>query len=763
MVTAMMSLCASGQSTWHFEFENGLPVTLVWQTEPGRTYNLRQADTLQSWTPVPGFPAVATGPSMAHPFVAGPMGFFQITEVAAPAGGWQRVEVPSLPSGSSFNFSAVSALNADQLWICGGIAPGGDSCVLRSTDGGATWSQSYRAGGVGFFGDLQMATPDIGFVAGVGLHRTADGGVTWEFDQGNLPDPPGTWHNVGPEGYVYGMAVVDADHVWTAGYDGAIAGVLYHRVPERPQPDPANPNANTPWWLEWAVNNRGMYGVSAVNPTTAWAVGYAGFIWKTIDGQSWVPQNSGTGVALQDVDAVDAGTAWAVGDGGTILKTSDGGTTWVPQTSGTTENLVRIAAINPSVAWAVGGGGVILHTRDGGATWTRQYSGTPAMLRGVTAVDDVTAWVVGDGNTLLRTTDGGRGQWPAPVVTGVSPNVVGVANWLEKTVTITGTGFRGGAVGVTFGTTAAGNVTWLDESTLLAVARSEWAGTVDVTVTNEDGQWGTLPRSMTFVPQPMITRYGPLHGPVAGGYDIVVDGFNLQTVARAEFLDGAGGRESLGVRVLDSTRVVVSVPESTTRASGPVSLVLGTLQDQSAFAQFFALDPAGGPVFAVSSVTPEWGVRLTTVTVTGIGFSPTATLELCGRNVPIVSRSDTQLVGTVSGDPGLCPLFVMNNESDAIYVDRGFLLISEPVPMVSSVTPDSAPAAGGESVTLTGTGFLPTDTVTFDGYAADIVSRTPTSMVVVVPPHAPGPVSVIVMSNGLERSAGILTGGFRYR
>ena len=134
-----------------------------------------------------------------------------------------------------------------------------------------------------------------------------------------------------PDGYVYGMSVVDADHVWIAGYDGAIAGVIWHRVPGRPQPDPANPNYYTPWWLEWAVTYRGMYGISAVNQTTAWAVGYAGYIWKTTDGQGWGQQTSPTGVPLNDVAAVDTNTVWAVGDGGAILKTTNGGAIWTPR------------------------------------------------------------------------------------------------------------------------------------------------------------------------------------------------------------------------------------------------------------------------------------------------------------------------------------------------------------------------------------------------------------------------------------------------
>ena len=60
-------------------------------------------------------------------------------------------------------------------------------------------------------------------------------------------------------------------------------------------------------------------------------------------------------------------------------------------------------------------------------------------------------------------------------------------------------------------------------------------------------------------------------------------------------------------------------------------------------------------------------------------------------------------------------------------------------------------------------GFTATDLVTFDGYAATVTAQTPTSLVVLIPPHAPGVVSVFVMSDDLERSAAVLPAGFTYQ
>src|SRR5216683_6976170 len=78
---------------------------------------------------------------------------------------------------------------------------------------------------------------------------------------------------------------------------------------------------------------------------------------------------------------------------------------------------------------------------------------------------------------------------PAPTVTGIGPSS-GTANG-GTPVTITGTGFLSGAT-VKLGGTTATNVTVTSSSTITATTSAHAAGTVDVVVTNTDGQSGTL-------------------------------------------------------------------------------------------------------------------------------------------------------------------------------------------------------------------------------------------------------------------------------
>ncbi len=691
----------------------------------------------------------------------------------AQGGGWQVQNLPALPTGSTYSITAVSALNQDEIWVAGYITPSGDAFVAKTANGGALWEVVHQSA-MATINRMRML-PAVGFIAGdSGLFRSSlDGGVTWIQEQNDYFT--GQDHYVGPEGHVYGLAAVDSAHIWTTGWDGYNLGSIYHRVPERAQPDPGNPNLNTPWWLEWTASSIPIFGVAAVDTAKAWAVGYQGSIWKTTDGGGiWVAQASNTSASLNDVVAVDALTAWAVGENGAIIKTTNGGSTWTVQTSNTTETLTRIAALDASVAWAVGTSGVILHTTDGGGTWARQLSGTYARLTGVAAVSSTSAWVVGEANTLLATTDGGDGAWASPTITSVTPNVVGELSYPYMTLTVTGTGFRGGNLGVTFGAVAAESVTWVSTTTLLVTAPSSQTGSVGLTITNEDGQSATLPGAVVYVPAPIITGFSPLHGPASGGYQITVNGLGLQGVVLAELyimmtVEPYELYESVPFTVLGPTQVVLTVPASGTRPDGVAYIILTTAQSQNAYANDFLLDPPAGPTLAIDSIAPQSGAWGTSVTITGVGFTSSTTLQICGVDAPIASRSATQLIATMrSHATGWCSV-QLEDAGTIVIVDPGFRAGALTAPTIAQVDPAWGPAEGGTTVTITGTGLNQTGyvAVTFGGYRATITSLSSTTLVVESPAHPEGAVDVIVVpvDGGGEpvAPAAVASSGFTYR
>jgi hypothetical protein len=84
---------------------------------------------------------------------------------------------------------------------------------------------------------------------------------------------------------------------------------------------------------------------------------------------------------------------------------------------------------------------------------------------------------------------------PAPTVTSVAPNT-GPAGG-GTTVTIAGTNFLAGAT-VSFGGTAATGATVVSTTSITATTAARAAGTVNVVVTNTDGQNGTLTNGYTY-------------------------------------------------------------------------------------------------------------------------------------------------------------------------------------------------------------------------------------------------------------------------
>jgi hypothetical protein len=84
---------------------------------------------------------------------------------------------------------------------------------------------------------------------------------------------------------------------------------------------------------------------------------------------------------------------------------------------------------------------------------------------------------------------------PAPTVTAITPNSGSVSG--GTTVTITGTGFSPGATVKLGGTTATG-VTVNSSTSITATTAAHAAGTVDVVVTNSNGQSGTLSGGYTY-------------------------------------------------------------------------------------------------------------------------------------------------------------------------------------------------------------------------------------------------------------------------
>jgi photosystem II stability/assembly factor-like uncharacterized protein len=195
--------------------------------------------------------------------------------------------------------------------------------------------------------------------------RTDDGGKTW------------TQQTSGTNSSLFKVAVVNSRIAWIVGnqLDNGY-GVILHTT-----------NGGRTWKRQGTskmLKDRDGLTVTAVNAQTAWVVGQGLFAAKTTDGgESWEIQMEPGMWDNNDVCGVTPNTAWIATDYNNVYRTTDGGTTWdrldlngqVPGSY----YLLGVSAWGSDTAWVIGSqsdtrdpGGIILHTTDGGATWRVQ-------------------------------------------------------------------------------------------------------------------------------------------------------------------------------------------------------------------------------------------------------------------------------------------------------------------------------------------------------------------------------------------------------
>ncbi len=287
-------------------------------------------------------------------------------------------------SGSGTETLGMAATDANHLW-----ASQVNGEVLKTVDGGKHWTRSHAgpvsmlAYGVSFADNLNGWTVLSDAQAGAGqVYRSSDGGSNWTLQTSRRE--------------LYAVKAVSSSTVVAVGGD-SFGPVLVRST-----------NGGATWAEDDTLPAGVLYGLTFVNSTTGWAVGYFGTIIKTTDaGVTWIPQASGTTLPLLAASFADSNNGWVVGDGGVVLHTTNGGATWLPQIPPVPNNFISVFAVSPSVAW-IGGYNSIARTLDGGQTWSQETVATdnPTSYSGLYFVDADNGWTGGFSGIFRRTSAG---------------------------------------------------------------------------------------------------------------------------------------------------------------------------------------------------------------------------------------------------------------------------------------------------------------------------------------------------------------------
>lgn len=305
--------------------------------------------------------------------------------------------------------------------------------IFKTVNAGESWDLQYFTD-FNLFRSISMVDSLNGYVGGVGVFRTTDGGESWIKTKNNPPIGSARGIHffnkfVGLVAGAYSICMtVDGGDEWTVVYPGQ--------------------------------NYTELFDLSFIDDQHGFAVGAYGSMVKTTDGGlTWteLTKSSITEIRLDDIHFLDEQIGLVVGQDGVIYRTSNGGSTWELIEKGSTPIFRAIDFFDENTGVAVGRYGVIRRTTDKGLTWhDPDLNEAEEQLFGLHIFDESFACAVGEG-TIVTTTDAGltwkSQSYPYP-------------DWLLGVHFVTRTkGFIAAANGKIYGSTDAG-VTWNEVATL---------------------------------------------------------------------------------------------------------------------------------------------------------------------------------------------------------------------------------------------------------------------------------------------------------
>ncbi|MFD8546855.1 IPT/TIG domain-containing protein [Streptomyces sp. NPDC059649] len=149
----------------------------------------------------------------------------------------------------------------------------------------------------------------------------------------------------------------------------------------------------------------------------------------------------------------------------------------------------------------------------------------------------------------------------------------------------------------------------------------------------------------------------------------------------------------------------------------------------------------------VTSVSPSQGPPAggTSVTLTGSGFTGATLVRFGPTGTNFVIVSDTLITAKTPAGTGTVQVTVTAPTGTST---QNVLFTYTSVPSLSSLSPPSGPASGGNTVTLNGTNLSGAVAVFFGSSPATILTNTATQITVVAPAGPPSSVGVTVITAG---------------
>ena len=314
---------------------------------------------------------------------------------------WYNVSMPNVSSVRNGFFQTPS-----KGWVFATDASSDTVSLFRTTNGGTTWTAyhnlPFNGGTIQFLDDLNgfvmTGMPDGMHKHFIEIYQTSNGGANWtlKFAVNPLETTPGVLRLGGIK---QGLVFRDLSAGWIGGYSPETGTIYFYQTT----------NGGTSWTKQVLPIPPGYENadLNTIAPTFFGTNDAVLPVWMT------------TGIGQRDLF---------------LYVTHDGGATWNYST-GFARNADRIEFLSTRDAFSWNRGGFMQATNDGGATWrqiTSNYN-FGETVRDIDFVSTSTGWVLDmddQGNTALYRTTDGSSTWtllfgtPAPPPAQLLPDLL---------------------------------------------------------------------------------------------------------------------------------------------------------------------------------------------------------------------------------------------------------------------------------------------------------------------------------------------------
>lgn len=320
---------------------------------------------------------------------------------------------------------------------------------------------------------------------------------------------------------------------------------------------------------------------------------------------------------------------------------------------------------------------------------------------------------------------------PAPVITSIvepSGHPTG-----GNEVQINGDKFVNGAK-VFFNNTESKSVTFVDGKTLKVVVPAGSQGSATIKVLNPDNQYAI--GNYQYIANPEVTTYSPNEGPMEGNTAVSIYGDYFMNGAIVKF-----GDEPATISTLRSGFISLKTPAGT--QAGPVDItILNPDGSQLTIPSGFNYLESVKAKLEITNLNIKTGLTSggELVYISGKMIDPSVKVYFGNNEAQLKSFVSSERIQVIvpPGQIGEVDVKLVNPDGQEAALEKAYTYANPeyPAPIATMINPKEGEIQGGNSVYVTGSGFVSGVTVFINNIPATVSSTTSTRLKVVIPASA---------------------------